>query len=196
MIKTQSTPPVKIIGLDPGSLHFGYSVLISGHGQVRLSEYGVIKPDKKLELSERLFRIFQDLDAIFSRNSPDLISIEEIFYHKNIRSAIVLAQARSIGLILASKYGAALKEFSARKVKLSVTGIGSAEKEAVQRMVCSILGLKEGMPLDASDAIAIGLSAHFERQGIQSPKVESRKMPPSGKWTLDSIREMGLKIKG
>ena len=195
MIDQTRTTPLKIIGLDPGSINFGYSVLESNGSNLRSVEYGVIKPDKKAMLPERLLKIYEGLDEIFSRNKPDIVSIEEIFYHKNIRSAIILAEARSIGLVLTSKYKALLKEYSARKVKLSVTGIGSSDKDAVQRMICNILHIKDPkLSLDTSDAIAISLCAYFETLGKHQIKQPGLKLSTK-KWSMDSIRELGLKVR-
>ena len=182
-----------IIGIDPGSLNFGYSVLEQEGNLIRSLDFGVVKPKPSSPLYERLFQIFNAMEKIFTRYSPGLVSIEEVFYHKNIRSAVVLAQARAIGLILASRCGAELREYSARKIKLSVTGTGSASKEAVQRMICKILHLEEGMRMDASDALAIGLCAHFDSLSPFSSASSSRKTTPkkpskAGGWTLDAIR--------
>ncbi len=188
-----------IIGIDPGSLNFGYSVLEQEGNRIRSLDFGVMKPKPAAPLHERLFYIFDGMEKIFTRNPPSLVSIEEVFYHKNIRSAVVLAQARAIGLILASRFGAELHEYSAKKIKLSVTGTGSASKEAVQRMICKILHLEEGMRLDASDALAIGLCAHFDSLSPFTSASASRKTvkktPKAGGWTLDAIRNSGLKIR-
>lgn len=189
-----------IIGIDPGSLNFGYSVLEQEGNLIRSLDFGVMKPKPAAPLHERLFYIFDAMEKIFTRNPPGLVSIEEVFYHKNIRSAVVLAQARAIGLILASRFGAELREYSAKKIKLSVTGTGSASKEAVQRMICKILHLEEGMRLDASDALAIGLCAHFDSlspftsSSNSSGKPKKKVLKTEG-WTLDAIRNRGLKIR-
>ena len=188
-----------IIGIDPGSLNFGYSILEQEGSLIRSLGFGVMKPKPSAPLHERLFYIFDAMEKIFTQNPPSLVSIEEVFYHKNIHSAVVLAQARAIGLILASKFGAELREYSAKKIKLSVTGTGSASKEAVQRMICKILNLKEGMRLDASDALAIGLCAHFDSLSpftyASSSRKSKIKTSKAGGWSLDAIQNRGLKIR-
>ena len=189
-----------IIGIDPGSLNFGYSVLLQEGGQIRSLDFGVVKPRASAPLPERLFHIFETMEKVFSRNPPSLVSIEEVFYHKNIRSAVILAQSRAIGLILASRSGAEVSEYSARKIKLSVTGTGSASKEAVQRMICKILHLEEGMRLDASDALATGLCAHFDSLSPFSSSTKAKARPgktksKTGTWTLDAIQNKGLRIR-
>lgn len=189
-----------IIGIDPGSLNFGYSALLQEGSHITSLDFGVLRPKALSPLQERLFYIFSAMEKIFTRYPPALVSIEEVFYHKNIRSAVVLAQARAIGLILASRFGAELREYSAKKIKLSVTGTGTASKEAVQRMICKILRLEEGMRLDASDAIAIGLCAHLASlspftAALNSSGKPKKKISKSGGWSLDAIQNKGLRIR-
>lgn len=184
---------ITIIGLDPGSRSFGYSVLKCRGNSVEAIDFGSIRPDAD-ELPKRIQFIHESLLEIFSKHKPQIVSIEEIFYHKNVKSAIILAHARAMGLLLAAKFNASISEFSPRKIKLSVTGRGSADKQAVQNMVCRLLNLtKEKMNFDCSDALAIGLCAHYDSL---SPLSSSSQKTKTKKWTVDAISRMGLKVRG
>ena len=189
-----------IIGLDPGSWHFGYSVLQCQENKISPLTYGVIDSKNTSSfLPERLLKIYRQLDLLFSKYPPHLVSIEEVFYHKNIQSAVVLSHARSMGLLLSAQYGAALKEYSARKIKLTVTGKGSASKEAVKSMVCQQLNIKDSsLNLNATDALAIGLCAHYDHlhslrfPGLSSPMKKKKK---NITWTLEAIQKKVIPIR-
>ena len=192
--------PSIIIGLDPGSWHFGYSVLQYQGTKISPLTYGVIDSKNTSSLlPERLLKIYRQLDLLFSKYQPHLVSIEEVFYHKNIQTAVVLSQARSMGLLLSAQYGATLKEYSARKIKLTITGTGSASKEAVKSMVCQQLNIKDPhLNLNATDALAIGLCAHYDHlhslrfPGLSSPMKKKKK---NTIWTLEAIQKKGILIR-
>jgi crossover junction endodeoxyribonuclease RuvC len=189
-----------IFGLDPGSWNFGFAAIACQREQVQLLEFGVIQVPAKMEsLANRLHCIHQKLEALFECHKPDIVSIEETFYHKNVKSVVILSHARAIGLLVSAKYSAILKEFSPRKIKLSVTGQGSASKEAVQKMVCRIVGISESnLSLDATDALATALCAHYDR--IRSEKYpemlskKSSKRRKSSRWTSEDIQKIGVRI--
>ncbi|MBN2144309.1 MAG: crossover junction endodeoxyribonuclease RuvC [Candidatus Aureabacteria bacterium] len=202
-----------IIGLDPGSLHFGYAVIegsclkiknrqpsSSNRPSVQALDYGVIHAGQQGKaLSFRLCRIYEKLDVLFAKWKPDMVSVEEIFYHKNVKSAVVLAHARALGLLLCEKYEGELREYSPRKIKLSVAGKGSASKEQVQQMVCAQLGIR-GLDLDLniSDALAVGLCAYYDLQN-PFPSRQHGGMAGSkasgARWTLGAILARGLSVR-
>ncbi len=192
-----------ILGFDPGSWNFGFAAIACQGEKVRLLEFGVIQLSAKLErLADRLHFIHQKLEALFETHKPDVASIEETFYHKNVKSVAILGHARAIGLLVSAKYGAEIKEFSPRKIKLSVTGQGSASKEAVQRMVCRIVGVSESkLSLDSTDALAAALCAHYEMtRALKYPetlpkKIKTPKRRTSSRWTLEDLQKTGLKLK-
>ena len=120
--------------------------------------YGAIRPPKKQGLEKRLFYLFNEMNQLNDKFDPDILAIEDSFYSKNVKSAMILGQARGTILLSAARASIKVAEFAPRKVKQSVCGNGSATKEQVQFMVSQILKLKNPPnPIDISDAMAVGL---------------------------------------
>lgn len=149
---------MKIIGIDPGLIQTGFGIINVSNDQVNMIDYGVIKPDSKDVLSNRLHVIFTDVCEIILNYQPQVFAIEEVFYGKNIKSTMRLGQARGAAMVAAASKTIPIYEYSARKVKQSVTGNGNAHKTQVQFMVKQKLNLdKIPEPMDAADALAIAL---------------------------------------
>jgi len=149
---------LKIIGIDPGLVQTGYGIINVNNNQINLIDYGIIKPPPKDPLANRLHTIFNDVCEIISNYSPQIFAIEEVFYGKNIKSAMRLGQARGASMVAAASKGIPVYEYSARKVKQSVTGNGNAHKAQVQFMVKAKLKMvRNPEPMDAADALAIAL---------------------------------------
>jgi len=117
----------------------------------------VIALETAAPLEVRLHVLFKRLSAEMTLHAPQVVAIEEIFYARNARSALVLGHARGVALLAASLAGAEIRSFAASVVKQAVTGSGRAEKSQVARMVDSLLGVRVAMRADASDALAIAL---------------------------------------
>ena len=149
---------MKIIGIDPGLVQTGYGIINVSNNQISLIDYGIIKPPPKDSLANRLLAIFNDVCEIISNHDPQIFAIEEVFYGKNVKSAMRLGQARGASMVAAASKGIPVYEYSARKVKQSVTGNGNAHKTQVQFMVKAKLKMDHNPePIDASDALAIAL---------------------------------------
>ena len=119
---------------------------------------GIIATNTKDSVPERIFTIFTDVCYLIEKYNPNIFSIEDVFYSRNFKSAMLLGQARGAAILAASKYKISIFEYSAKKVKQSITGNGNADKTQVQYMVSKILNIKNNsIPLDASDALAIGI---------------------------------------
>jgi len=147
-----------IIGIDPGLVKTGYGIISIKNEKPKLIDFGIISPDSSDTISNRLFTIFSDIEQLISTYSPSVFSIEDIFYSKNFKSAMLLGQARGAAVLVAAKYKLPIFEYSAKKVKQSITGNGNADKTQVQYMIMKILNIKTtSMPLDASDALGIAL---------------------------------------
>ena len=147
-----------ILGIDPGLVKTGYGIIKVKNNDCRILDFGIVCPNRKGKLSERLSTIYNDLSLIVDRFKPNILSIEEIFFGKNVKSALLLGHARGIPMLLSADNGLALFEFSARKIKQSLTGNGNATKEQVQFMVKNLLSMdKIPEPIDASDALAIAI---------------------------------------
>ena len=158
---------MRVIGIDPGSRICGYGVLEVRNGDIAHVASGSIAPKSTLELPEKLKVIYDGLVDVITEHRPEAISIEDIFFAKNARSAIKLGQARGVALLAASTSGITIHEYSPTKVKLALTGRGRANKLEMQRMLTSILGISDFESPDASDAVAIAL-CHIHLSRIES----------------------------
>ena len=149
---------MRILGVDPGISITGFSIIESKRSQSSLSAYGTVKPNQKDSLPKRLNYLFEEMNKILDQFNPDILSVEDAFYSKNVKSAMVLGQARGAIILAAAQANIPIFEFAPRKVKMSVCGNGAASKEQVAYMVTKILKLKvQPKPLDVSDAMAVGL---------------------------------------
>ena len=147
-----------ILGIDPGLVQTGYGLIKINREKKEVLDYGIISPDTKSNLSNRLQTIYNDIIEIIDRFKPNTVAIEEVFYGKNVKSALLLGHARGVAMVSASKYNIPVFEYSAKKVKQAITGNGNAHKEQVKFMIMKDLNLKNfNAPIDASDALAIAI---------------------------------------
>jgi crossover junction endodeoxyribonuclease RuvC len=149
---------LKILGIDPGLIQTGFGVINIHDDNVSLVDYGVIKPNPKESLANRLLTIYEDVTQIIINYNPQIFIIEEVFYGKNIKSTMRLGQARGSAMVAAASKGLIIYEYSPRKIKQAVTGNGNAHKSQVQFMVKIKLNMNHlPEPIDAADALAIAL---------------------------------------
>ena len=155
---TQDGKDLIILGVDPGSIATGYGLIKSNNQKNILIDCGVIKTDSKKSLPEKLRQIFEGLSQIIAKRHPDELAIEETFYSKNAKSALVMGQARGVAILAAACAKISVWEYSPKEVKCSIVGWGNASKLQVQYMVKNLLELKDlPQPQDASDALAVAL---------------------------------------
>ncbi len=146
------------MGVDPGLIQTGFGIISVRNNQSILIDYGIIKPSPKDNLANRLLTIFNDICKIITDFNPQIFAIEDIFYGKNVKSAMRLGQARGASMVAAASKQIPIYEYSARKVKQSITGNGNAHKNQVQYMVKATLQMDHiPEPMDASDALAVAL---------------------------------------
>ena len=149
---------MKILGVDPGLVQTGFGIISVRDNKSTLIDYGIIKPSPKDNLAHRLLTIFNDVCKIITDFKPQVFAIEDIFYGKNVKSAMRLGQARGASMVAAASKQIPIYEYSARKVKQSLTGNGNAHKNQVQFMVKATLQMDHiPEPMDASDALAVAL---------------------------------------
>ena len=157
---------MKILGIDPGLINTGYGIVESIGSKVTLIDYGVVQPSKSEQLSVRLKVICNDVISIIKEFKPDVCVVEEVFYSKNFKSSLLLGQARAAVLIASAIQGVGVEEYSARKIKQSLTGNGNSSKEQIQFMVKNILEMNQiPKPVDASDALAIAI-CHYHHNNL------------------------------
>lgn len=152
-----------ILGIDPGTLIMGYSVIETDAKKVKLHEMSSLKLHARIEGYERLHLIFQKVTEIIQEFTPHEFAIEAPFYGKNVQSMLKLGRAQGVAIAAAMQYHLVVTEYSPRKVKQAITGNGNAAKEQVWKMLQQILSLKE-MPdyYDATDALAVALCHHYQ----------------------------------
>ena len=156
-----------ILGIDPGLITTGYGLIRSHNNVCDIIDFGTINPNKDSSLSKRLKTIYEDISYIIDKYNPSIMAIEEVFYGKNVKSALLLGHARGASMVCASLQKIPVFEYSARKVKKSVTGNGTAHKSQVQYMIIKEFNLKQNnFSTDASDALAIAL-CHLNQVKIQ-----------------------------
>ena len=150
-----------ILGIDPGIADTGFGIIdVKKDGKLACLEYGSIKTSPKDNLSTRIEKLFIDLNKIIKKYKPELISVEELFFNKNVKTALIVGQARGVVLLAAKMSKARLLEFTPLQVKQAVSAYGRADKGQVQRMVKMILNLEDiPRPDDAADALAVAICA-------------------------------------
>ncbi len=150
-----------ILGIDPGLADTGYGVIKkNNNGKLICQEYGVVKTSAGEELGERLETINKKLDKIIKKHKPGLIAVEQLFFCKNVKTALLVGQARGVILLTARQSKIPTVEFTPLQVKQAVSSYGQAGKLQVQKMVKLLLNLKElPKPDDAADALAIAICA-------------------------------------
>lgn len=149
-----------ILGIDPGTATTGFGLLQKTGSTLTAIDYGVISTQKTLPMQLRLNILFQDLEEIIKSHKPEIIAVEQLFFARNVTTAISVGQARGIPLLCAARHDIRLVEFTPLQVKQAVTGYGKATKNQVQQMVKTILKLNTiPKPDDAADALAIAIAA-------------------------------------
>jgi len=156
-----SQEPTRVIGIDPGLNITGYGVVVSGGGDVKLLEAGVIRlpPSKGENLPDRLETLFHELQQVMREFEPQAMCLEEVYSHADYpRTAILMGHARGVICLAAKMEGIPVLSFSAKRVKQSVTGNGNASKSQVQRAVQNFFSLNHvPHPPDVADALAAAL---------------------------------------
>ena len=149
-----------ILGIDPGIADTGYGLIKNQSGKLSCLAYGSIRTSAKLALPDRLEIINLELNKLIKKFRPDLVAIEELFFGSNVKTALVVGQARGVAVLTAKLNKINSVEFTPYQVKQAVAAYGHAEKGQVQRMVKLILNLKDlPQPDDAADALAIAICA-------------------------------------
>jgi crossover junction endodeoxyribonuclease RuvC len=151
---------VLVLGIDPGTANTGYGVVRGGGSATpSLVECGVIRTRARDPLPARLREIYEGVRELIERHKPDALSVEDVFYARNVRTTVVLGHARGVILLAAEMNGIAVNELAPAEIKKTVTGTGGATKEQVQFMLTRLLRLKSvPQPTDAADGVAAALA--------------------------------------
>ncbi|MFZ2487829.1 MAG: crossover junction endodeoxyribonuclease RuvC [Anaerolineae bacterium] len=158
---------MRVLGIDPGTAITGFGV-IDSDGELTLVEADAILTAAGTPLPARLLTIHSQLSAVIARHRPDAVAVEELFFSKNVRTAMSVGQARGVVLLAAAQAGLPIYHYKPAEVKLAVAGYGGANKAQIQEMVRLLLGLDTIFkPDDVADAVAIAIchahAAHLEQ---------------------------------
>lgn len=149
---------MKILGIDPGMAIVGYGLIEAENDSIELLTSGSIQTDKKLSDSKRLLEIYNDLTTVVQKYHPDCASVEELFFFKNQKTVIPVAEARGVILTVLEKFNIPTYSYTPMQVKQVLTGYGRAEKKEVEQMVKIVLETEKLPKLDDTvDAIAIAI---------------------------------------
>ena len=170
------------MGIDPGTTVMGYAVIRSHAGKLDLLIMGVIELHKYSNHYEKLAKIFERLKLIIDEYKPDELAVEAPFYGKNVQSMLKLGRAQGVAMATALSKGLSIFEYAPRKVKMAITGSGSASKEQVAGILKHELHLTE-MPefLDATDALGVAV-CHFYQTRLAGNDVKNNTKASSDKW--------------
>ncbi|OGE86133.1 MAG: crossover junction endodeoxyribonuclease RuvC [Candidatus Doudnabacteria bacterium RIFCSPHIGHO2_02_FULL_46_11] len=149
-----------ILGIDPGTATIGFGAIETISNKPKFLGVGVITTPKTESDSKRLETVYTEIKKLIKKFQPEVLVLEKIYFSKNIKTAIAVAQARGVIMLAGQEAKLKILEVSPQEVKLSVAGYGAADKKQVQKMVKMLLNLKEiPKPDDAADALAAALSA-------------------------------------
>lgn len=149
---------MRVLGIDPGIAITGYGILEDRGGTVVAVDYGCVRTPSSQTLAERLLTLYDSLVVIVERARPDVVAVEEVFFSKNVETALSVGQARGVVLLTAAQRGLPVAEYTPPQVKLAIAGYGGASKQQMQSMVQRLLDLAElPRPDDAADALAVAI---------------------------------------
>lgn len=164
---------MRILGIDPGYAIVGYGVLDYDNVKFDVINYGAITTDAKTPFAKRLREIYEDMNSLLEKFSPDALSVEKLYFNTNITTGIDVAEARGVILLSAAMREIPIYEYTPLQVKVAVTGYGRAEKHRMQEMTRNILRLKSvPKPDDTADALAIAI-CHGHTSGSRLSRIET-----------------------
>lgn len=162
---------MRILGIDPGIARCGWAVIEQEKGKIKAIAFGCIETSSKQEVSLRLKDVYYQVLGIIKKYSPEILSIEELFFNSNAKTAFVVGQARGVILLASAEKNLKISIYTPLQVKLAVTGYGRAEKDQMGKMVKAILLLKEiPKPDDTADALAVALTHAFSAKTAKYTK--------------------------
>lgn len=146
------------LGIDPGTAICGFGLVDLTGNRLRPVHYGAVFTDKDMKPELRLKKIYDELTALIDEYKPDIMSIEQLFFNRNVTTAIAVGQARGVALLTAANRNLPVLEFTPMQIKLAVVGTGSANKEQVTFMVQHLLNIRQKpKPDDVADALAVAI---------------------------------------
>ncbi|WP_424359776.1 crossover junction endodeoxyribonuclease RuvC [Methanocella sp. MCL-LM] len=149
---------MRILGIDPGFALVGFGIVEVGKNGLKAGKYGHISTESGVPVPDRLKILYDDMSTVIAEYKPDVVAVEELFFNKNVKTAIVASHARGVLVLAAVNAGLEVAEYTPLQVKQAVVGYGRASKQQVQIMVTKLLGLKDiPKPDDTADALAVAI---------------------------------------
>jgi len=148
---------IRTIGVDPGSRYTGYGIVEGDGFRLNYIHHGTVKLPAARPLSERLKIIFEEIKGAIREYGPEFMAVEEVFFAKNVKSALSLGQARGAVILAGASLGLSIHEYSALRIKQSVAGYGRAAKEQVALMIQRLLRIDGAIEPNAADALAVAV---------------------------------------
>jgi len=159
---------MKILGIDPGTGRMGWGIIEKSGNVIRPLKYGCIQTTPNSEHTGRLLHIFDSLSVIIKKDKPDEVAVEELFFFKNQKTVISVAEARGVAVVAAKIAGLPVFEYTPLQVKQALTGYGRADKKQMQELVRITCKMKECVkPDDAADALAVAICHGQTNQTIK-----------------------------
>ena len=156
-----------VLGIDPGMAILGYGVVEQTGNSLKVIDYGVVNTPSGMNTSQRLTVIFEAVGELIEKYSPETVAVEELFFNKNVKTALTIGHARGVAILAAAIKDIEVYEYTPLQVKQAVVGYGRASKQQIQQMVRMLLNLKEmPKPDDAADALAVSI-CHIHSIALQ-----------------------------
>jgi len=166
-VRAEDPINIRIIAIDPGISITGYGVLEKRDDEIIVLDAGIIKNPSHRSPAQKLARIHSVVGGLIDRYLPRGLVLEDVFYHKNIRSTLTLGEVRGVCSLAAAQRDIPVSTYAARRVKKAVVGNGAADKSQVQKMVQVLLKLEEPpASLDISDALALGITYFQDKNDL------------------------------
>ena len=161
----------KILGIDPGTGIMGWGLIEKIGPNIKPLAYGCVRTESKDAMPDRLNLIFNEINAIIKKEKPDEVAVESLFFFKNQKTVITVAQARGVAIVCAKIAKLPVFEYTPLQVKQALTGYGRADKNQIQQMVKITCKLKEcPKPDDAADALAVAITHAQTNSKIKNQK--------------------------
>jgi len=150
---------MRILGIDPGTGILGFGIIQAEKGNIALVDAGVIRTPVHEDDAVRLLTIYEELTDIIADTKPQVMSVEKLFFARNVTTAMTVSQARGVVLLCGQQAGLELFEYTPMQIKQAITGYGKADKKQMQEMVKVLLRLQQiPKPDDAADALAAAIT--------------------------------------
>jgi len=172
MIPRAPSAPIRVLGIDTSLRSTGVGILDAAGSRMVPVHYGTVKNPAGRPLSACLLHLQDEIERLIREHEPQAVAIEGIFYAKNVKTMMILSHARGAIIAQCARMGIPVYEYEPRRVKMAVAGYGAAQKEQIQKMVKTLLGLHEEPQNDAADALALAITHLHNRTALSALSTE------------------------